>query len=325
MNLPRRQFLKFAAAAAAVPAASPAARAQIYPARPVRWIVGFPAGGAADMVVRLVGEGLSERLGQQFVVDNRPGAGTNIAAEAVVRAPADGYTLLLVGPANAVNATLYPTLPFDFIRDIAPVAGINRSPLVMQVHPSFAAKTVTEFITHAKAAPGKLAVASSGAGTASHLASGLFKMMAGVDMLDVPYRGEAPALTDLLGGQVQVMFGTLTSSIEYIRAGKLRPLAVTTAMRSQALPDVPTVGEFVPGYEASTWNGVGVPKSTPAEIIDKLNREINAVLADARISARLANLGATALAISPADFGKLIAAETEKWGKVVGFLGVKPN
>jgi tripartite-type tricarboxylate transporter receptor subunit TctC len=325
MKPTRRRFLQLAAAFVDVVAGRRIATAQTYPTRPIRWIVGFPPGGAADMVVRLIGESLSERLGQQIVIDNRPGAGTNIAAEAVVRAPADGYTLLLVGPANAINATFYEKLPFNFIRDIAPVAGINRSPLVMQVNPSLQARTITELIAYAKANPGKLAVASGGNGTASQLTAALFKMMAGVDMLDVPYRGEAPALTDLLGGQVQVMFGTLTSSIEYIRTGSLRALAVTTATRSQALPDLPTIGDVVPGYESSTWNGVGVPKSTPTEIVDRLNKEINAALADPRTKARFADLGATTLAISPSDFGRLIASETEKWGKVVKFSGVRPN
>ena len=276
MKLPRRQFLHLAAGAAALPAVSRIAWAQAYPTRPVRIIVGFAAGGAADIIARLIGQWLSERLGQPFVIENRPGAGSNIATEAVVRAPPDGYTLLLVGTANAINATLYDKLNFNFIRDIAPVAGIIRVPNVMVVNPSVPAKTVPEFIAYAKANPGKINMASGGIGTAAHVSGELFKMMAGVDMVHVPYRGAAPALTDLLGGQVQVMFASMPSSIEHIRAGKLRALAVTTATRSEALPDIPTVGEFVPGYEASAWYGVGAPKDTPAEIVDKLNKEINA-------------------------------------------------
>ena len=268
---------------------------------------------------------MSERLGQQFVIDNRPGAGSNIATEAVVRAPPDGYTLLMVGATNAINATLYDKLNFNFIRDIAPVAGIIRVPLIMEVNPSVPAKTVPEFIAYAKANPGKINMASGGNGTTLHVSGELFKMMTGVNMVHVPYRGAGPVLIDLLGGQVQVTFDTMPSSIEYIRAGKLRALAVTTAIRSEALPDVPTVGEFVPGYEASTWYGVGAPKNTPAEIIDKLNKEINAGLADPKIKARLADLGDIGLALSPADFGKLIADETEKWGKVVKFAGIKPD
>ena len=288
-------------------------------------IVGFAAGGAPDILARLMGQWLSERLGQPFVIENRPGAGSNIATEAVVRAPPDGYTLLLVSPANAINATLYDKLNFNFIRDIAPVAGIIREPHVMVVNPSVPAKTVPEFIAYAKANPGKLNMASAGNGTAAHVAGELFKMMTGVDMVHVPYRGAAPALTDLLGGQVQVMFAAMPASIEYIRAGKLRALAVTTATRSEALPDIPTVGEFVPGYEASAWFGVGAPKNTPAEIIDKLNKEINAALADPKIKARLADLGGTVLPGSPADFGKLIADETEKWGKVIRAANIKPE
>ena len=321
----RRQFLHLAAGAAALPAVSRIARAQTYPTRPVRIIVGFPPGGAADIAARLMGQWLSERLGQPFVIENRPGAGSNIATEAVVRAPADGYTLLLVSTSNAINATLYDKLNFNFIRDIAPVAGIIRVPHVMEVNPSVPAKTVPEFIAYAKANPGKINMASAGIGAAPHVSGELFKMMTGVDMVHVPYRGAAPALTDLLGGQVQVMFDTMPSSIEYIRAGKLRALAVTTATRSEALPDIPTVGDFVPGYEASAWYGVGAPKNTPAEIVDKLNKEINAGLADPKMKARLADLGGTVLAGSPADFGKLIADETEKWAKVVKFAGIKPE
>ena len=272
-----------------------------------------------------MGQWLSERLGQQFIIENRPGAGTNVATEAVVRAPADGYTLLIVLAANAINATLYDKLSFNFIRDIAPVAGIVRVPQVMEVHPSFPAKTVPEFIAYAKANPGKINFGSAGTGTSIHVAGELFKMMAGVDMVHVPYRGGATALTDLLGGQIQVIFDTSPNSIEYIRAGKLRALAVTTAARSEALPGIPTVSEFVPGYEVSSWWGAGVPKSTSAEIVEKLNREINAGLADPKIKARLAELGGTVLSGSPSDFGRLIAQETEKWGQVVKFSGAKPD
>jgi tripartite-type tricarboxylate transporter receptor subunit TctC len=301
------------------------ARAQTYPTRPVRWIVGFPAGQGADIVTRLMGQWLSERLGQPFVIDNRPGASSNIATEMVVHAPTDGYTLLSVNSSNLVNATLYETLPYNFIRDIAPVASIDRVPLVMEVNPGVPVKTVPEFIAYAKANPGKLNMASGGNGNSTHMAGELFKMMAGVDLIHVPYRGSAPALTDLLGGQVQVMFDIIASSIEHIRAGKLRALAVTTATRQEALPDVPTVGEFVPGYEAIAVTGVGVPKGTAAEIVNKLNAEINAGLADPKLKARLADLGVTALAGSPADFGRLIAEDTEKWGKVVKFSGAKPD
>jgi tripartite-type tricarboxylate transporter receptor subunit TctC len=289
----------------------------------VRIIVGFAAGGAFDIVARLMGQWLSDRLAQPFIVENRPGAGTNIATEAVVRAPADGYTLLLGGAVNTVNATLYENLKFDFIRDIAPVAGIIRFPNLMEVNPSFPAKTVPEFISYAKANPGKVTFASTGIGTTQHLSGELFKMMTDINMVHVAYRGAPPALTDLISGQVQVMFGPLPASIELIRAGKLRPLAVTTTTRSEALPNIPTVGEFVPGYEASGWNGVGAPKNTPTEIVDKLNKEINAGLADPNIKARLADLGGTPLAGSPADFGKLVADETEKWAKVVKFSGAR--
>jgi tripartite-type tricarboxylate transporter receptor subunit TctC len=317
MKLPRRNFLHLAAGAAALPAVSRIARAQAYPSRPVRLIVGFAPGGTTDSTARLIGQWLSERLGQQFVIENRTGAATNIATEAVVRAPADGYTLLLVTASNAINATLYDKLSFDFIRDIAPVAGIIRYPLVMQVNPSFPAKTVPEFISYVKSNPGKISYGSGGYGTSIHVASELFKMMAGVDMTHVPYRGGAPAMTDLMAGQVQVVFNPVPESMEFIKAGKLRPLAVTTATRSEVLPDVPTVGDFVPGYEASALQGIGAPKNTPAEIIDKLNTEINAALADPNMKARLADLGGDVLALSPADFGKLIADETEKWGKVI--------
>jgi len=326
MKLPhRRQFLHLAAGAAALPAASRIATAQTYPSRPVRIVVGFPPGGPTDIAARLIGQSLSERLGQQFVIENRPGAGSNIGTEAVVRAPPDGHTLLLAASANAINATLYDKLNFNFIRDIAPVAAINREPLVMLVNPSFPAKTVPEFIAYARANPGKINMASAGNGTPAHVSGELFKMMTGVDMVHVPYRGAGPALTDLLGGQVQAMFPGMSSSIEHVRAGKLRALAVTTASGSDALPDIPTVSDFIPGYEASTWSGIGAPKGTPAEIIDKLNKEINAGLVDPKVKARLANMGSTALPGSPADFGKLIADETEKWGKVVRTANIKPE
>jgi len=298
------------------------AGAQDYPSRPVQIIVGLPAGSATDIVARLVGQGLSERLGQPVIIENRPGVGTNIGTEAVVRAPADGYTLLLVTPANAINATLYDKLNFNFIRDITPVAGILRVANVMTVHPSISAHTVPEFIAYAKANPRKVNMASSGIGLAPHVSGELFKMMAGIDMVHVPYRGGGPALTDLIAGQVQVYFPTTVASIEYIRAGKLRALAVTAAARSEALPDIPTMAEFVPGYEVSTWYGIGAPKATPAEIVEKLNKEINAVLAEPKMKARLPDLGGDALALSPAEFGKLIAEETEKWAKVVKFAGL---
>jgi tripartite-type tricarboxylate transporter receptor subunit TctC len=323
MKLPRRQFLYLAAGAAALPVVPRIAFAQAYPARPVRLIVTVAPAGAGDILARLMGQWLSERLGQPFIIENRPGGGNNIGTEAVVRAPADGYTLLLAGTPNTVNVTLYEKLNFNFIRDIAPVAGIIRGPFAMVVNPSVPAKSVPEFIGYAKANPGKLNMASAGNGTASHVGGELFKMMAGVDMAHVPYRGGGPALNDLLGGQVQVMFPTTVSSIGYIRSGRLRALAVTAATRSDALPDLPTVGEFVPGYEASNWFGVGAPKATPAEIVEKLNKEINAGLADPKLRARLADLGGDVLALSPADFGKFIADETEKWAKVVKFAGIK--
>ena len=323
MKLPRRQFLHLAAGAAALPAVSRFAWAQAYPARPVRLIVPAPAGGGYDIVARLMSQFLSESLGQPFVVENRPGAGTNIGTETVVRAPADGYTLLLVAAANAINATLYENLKFNFIRDIAPVAGIMRVPNVVVVNPSVPTRTVPEFIAYAKANPGKINMASAGNGTTSHVAGELFKMMAGVDMVHVPYRGGGPALTDTLGGQTQVYFPPLAPSIEYIRARKVRALAVTSATRSKALPDIPTVDDFVPGYEASQWYGIGLPQNTPPEIIGKLNKEINAALVDPTMKARLSDLGGTALSGSPAEFGKLIADETEKWGKVVKFAAIK--
>jgi tripartite-type tricarboxylate transporter receptor subunit TctC len=325
MKLPRRQFLHLAAGAAALPAATRVAFAQTYPTRPVRIIVPFPAGGTADILARLTGQWLLERLGQQFIIENRPGAGANIGTEVAVRAPPDGYTLLILGPANAINATLYEKLNFNFIRDIAPVAGIVRTPLVMVVNPSFPAKTVPEFIAYAKANPGKINMASSGNGASPHVAGELFKMMAGVNMLHVPYRGEAPALTDLIGGQVQVYFGLLPATIEYFKSGTLRPVAVTTTVRSELLPEVPTVGEFVPGFEASYWAGVGAPRNTPVEIVQRLNKEINAGLADPKLEARFAELGGKVLSGSPADLGKLIADDTEKWAKVVKFSGAKPD
>jgi len=325
MKLPRRQFLHLAAGAAALPAVSRIAGAQAYPSRPVRIVVGFPPGGGTDIAARLIGQWLSERLGQQFVIENRPGAGSNIATEAVVRAAADGYTLLLVSAAHAINATLYDRLNYNFLRDIAPVAGVIRVPNLMEVNPSLPPKSVPEFIAYAKANPGKVNYASGGNGTAQHLAGELFKTMTGVDMVHVPYRGDAPALTDLIGGQVQVMFGNMPSSIEHIRAGKLRPLAVTTAARSEALPDLPPVGDYVPGYEASTWQGLGAPGNTPTEIVGKLNKEINAARSDPKIKARLADLGGTVLSGSPADFGRLIADETEKWGKVIRATNLKPE
>ena len=323
MKLPRRNFLHLAAGAAALPSVSCFAWAQAYPTRPVRIIVPFTPAGSTDIVARLMGQWLSERLGQQFVIENRPGSGGNIGTETVVRASADGYTLLMVGGWNAINATLYDKLSFNFIRDIAPVAGINREPYVIAVHPSVPAKSVLEFIAYAKANPGKVSMASAGIGTPGHVSGELFKMMAGVNMVHVPYRGAAPALADLLAGQVQVGFTTIGAEIEHIRTGKLRALAVTTATRSEALPDLPTVGEFVRGYETSNWFGVGAPKATPAEIVDKLNKEINAALADPKMQARLADFGGTPLIVSPADFGKLIADETEKWAKVIRAANIK--
>ena len=323
MKLPRRRFLHLAAGAAALSAVLRVAKAQAYPARPVRLIVGFSAGGAADIVARLMSQWLSERLGQQFIVENRPGAGTNIGTEAVTRATADGYTLLYATSTNAINATFYDNLDFNFIRDIAPVAGIILAPLVMVVHPSFPSKTVPDFIAYAKANPGQINMASPGNGTPGHLAGELFKMMAGINMVHVPYRGGAPALTDLLGGQVQVYFSVLPDSMEYIRAGKLRALAVTAATRWGAVPDLPTVGDFVPGYEATAWSGLGGPKNTPIEIIEKLNKEINAILVDHEIQKRLGDLGGVPMPMTPAEFEKFIVAETEKWGKVVKLSGAK--
>jgi tripartite-type tricarboxylate transporter receptor subunit TctC len=324
MRLPRRKFLHLAAGAAAVTAVSRFAVAQTYPSRPVRFIVGWPAGGTTDIAARLMGQWLSERLGQPFVIENRPGAASNIGTEAAVRAPPDGYTLLAVTATNTVNATLYK-LNFDLNRDIAMVAGIFRSPLVLEVHPAVPVNTVPEFIAYAKANSGKISMASFGTGTTSHVAGELFKMMAGIHLLHVPYRGSTPMLTDLIGGQVQVAVDNLPASIEHIRAGKLRPLAVTPATRSEALPNVPTISEFLPGYETSGWTGIGAPRKTPAEIVDRLNKEINAGLANPKIKAQLAELGGTVLAGSPADFGKLIEDETEKWGKVIRAANIKPE
>ena len=323
MKLPRRNFLHLAAGAATLPAVSRFAWAQTYPTRPVRIIVGFAAGGIADIHARLMGQWLLERLGQPFIIENRPGAGSNIGTEAVVKSPPDGYTLLLATSTNAINATPYDKLSFNFIRDIAPVATISRNAFVMVAHPSMPAKTVPEFIAYAKANPGKINIASAGTGSAGHVFGEWFKMMTGINTVHVPYRGAAPALADLVAGQVQAYFAPTAASIEYIRAGKLRALAVTTATRSEALPDIPAVNEFVPGYEASGWSGFGSPKGTPTEVIDKLNKEINAGLADPKIKAQLADLGSPALAGLPADFSRLIAADTEKWAKVIKFAGIK--
>ena len=325
MNRPRRQFLRLIAGAAALSASSRTTRAQTYPSRPIRWVVGFAPGGGNDIVARLMGQWLSERTGQPFIIENRPGGGTNIATEAVVNAPPDGYTFLLAGLPNASNASLFGKLNFNFIRDITPVAGIVRIPNVIVVNPSVPAKTVPEFIAYAKANPGKINMASAGSASAGHLAGELFKMMADVNLVHVPYRGNGPALSDLLGGQVEVLFASLPSSIEYIKAGKLRGIAMTSAKRSDALPELPTIGEYVPGYEMSAWFGVGVPKGTPAEVIDKINKEINAGLADPKMKERFTDLGGIAIGGSPADFGALIADETAKWAKVIRAANIKAD
>ncbi len=321
----RRRVLHLAAGAAVLPVVSRVAGAQAYPSRPVRIVVPFPAAGLSDIVTRLVGQWLSERLGTPFIIENRPGAGSNLGTEVVVNAPPDGYTLLNLSSAHATNATIYEKLNFNFIRDIAPVASLVRFPYVLEVSPSVPVKTVPELIAYAKANPGKLSIASAGTGTPAHIAGELFKQTTGIDMVHVPYRGAALALTDLIGGQVQVMIDNMAASLEHIRAGRLRALAVTTATRLEPLPDLPTVGEFVPGFEASSMNGLGAPKRTPAEIVDKLNKEINAALADPKIKARIADLGLTPLVGSPADLEKLIADETEKWGKVIRAANIKPN
>ena len=325
MRFPRRQFLRFAAGAAALPGISKIARAQAYPARSLRMIIGYPPGGSADITARLTGQWLSDRLGQPVVVESRPGAATNLATEAVVRAPPDGYTLLLVAPANAINATLYDKLNFNFLRDIVPVSGIIRFPNVVVVNPSLPIKTIPELIAYAKANPGTLNMASSGNGSTIHMSGELFKMLTGINMVHVPYRGGAPALTDLIAGQVHVMFDNVPTSAEHIKAGKLRGLAVTSTARSEVLPDLPTVADFLPGYEASAWYGLGVPKNTPDEVIDKVNKGMNAVLADPKSQARFAELGASLLPGSRADFSRLVADETEKWSKVVKFSGAKPD
>jgi tripartite-type tricarboxylate transporter receptor subunit TctC len=325
MKFPRRRFLKLTGIAAAASALQWPALALDYPTRPVRWVVGYPPGGPQDIVARLVGQFLSERFGQQFIIENRSGAGGNIGAEAVINAPPDGYTMLLVGSPNAINATLYEKLSFVFLRDIVPVASIGRVPLVMEVHPSVPAKTVPEFIAYAKANPGTINYASAGNGTPQHVSAELFKMMTGVNMLHVPYRGAAPAMTDMISGHVQVMFDPMPTAIEQVKAGRLRALAVTTTKRSDALPDLPTVSEFLPGFAADTWYGAGVPRNTPVEIVEALNRAINAVLGEAKVKERLADLGAAVLVGTPADFGRMLADETEKWGRVVKASGAKPE
>jgi tripartite-type tricarboxylate transporter receptor subunit TctC len=325
MKLARRTLLRLTASAAILPAASRLSSGQSYPARPVRIVVGFPAGGTTDIGARLIAQWLSERLGQPFIVENRPGAGTHIATEAVVRARADGYTLLMATASNAINATLYRQLNYNFLRDTAPVAGVIRSPFVLEAHPAVPVKTVPELIAYAKANPGKITLASFGTGTSSHLTGELFKMMTGIEMLHVPYRGSAPMLIDLLSGQVQFAFDNLPASIEHIRSGKLRPLAVTTTKRSEALPDVPALGEMLPGFESSAWNGIAAPKNTPAEIVDELNKEINAALADPKIKARFAGLSGVVIGGTSADFEKLIADETEKWGRVIRTANITPE
>jgi tripartite-type tricarboxylate transporter receptor subunit TctC len=325
MKLLRRRFLQLAACAAALPAVSRTARAQAYPTRPVRIIVGLAPGGGTDIVARLIGQWLSERLGQSFVIENRPGAAGNVATEAVVNAPADGYTLLAVSPGAAINATLYDKLNFDFLRDMAPVAGLLRVANVMAVTNSLPVRTVPEFIAYAKANPNRISYGSAGTGSSNHLSGELLKMTTGTPMVHVPYRGAAPALTDVLSGQVQVIFSSVTSTVEYIKADKVRALAVTSATRSEVLPDIPPIADFVPGYEAVNWWGIAAPKATPVEVVDKLNREINTAFADPRFKARLADLGGPPLAGSPSDFGKLIADETEKWAKVIRAANIKPE
>jgi tripartite-type tricarboxylate transporter receptor subunit TctC len=324
MERARRTFLRLAAGVAALPTLTLLARAQAYPSRPVRWLVGFTPAGGNDITARLIGQWLTERLGQPFVIENRPGAGTNIAAEVVIHAPPDGYTLFLTNFSNAVNASLYEKLNFNFIRDMAPVVGISRAPLVMAVHPSLPTKTVAEFVAYAKANSGKINMGSAGIGSAGHLAGELFQMKTGVKLTHVPYRGNAPALTDLIAGQVQIVFPSSASAIEYVKTSKLRGLALTGTARLDALPDLPTIADSVPGYEASSLYGIGVPRGTPADIVDKLNKEVNAALSDPKMRTRLADLGGTPFGGSPADFGKLIADETEKWAKVVQFAGIKP-
>jgi len=325
MKLPRRTFLHLAAAAAALPAMPRFAWAQTYPSRPVRWIVGFSAGGTTDILARLMAQWLSERLGQQFIIENRPGAGTNIALQAAVNSRPDGYTLVSVTSSNASNATLYESLPFNLQRDIVPVAALSKNALVLEVNPSISIKSVPEFIAHAKTNLGKITVASFGVGSTSHLAQELFKAMTGINVVHVPYRGDAPALTDAISGQVQATFSNVVASLEYVRTGKLRALGVTSATRWQTLPEVPTIGEFVPGYEVNLWNGVGAPRSTPKEIVDKLNGEINAGLADPKIRTRLAELGSVPMPLSPTEFGKLWADDTEKWGKVIRAANIKAD
>ncbi len=325
MKLPRRNFLHLAAGAAALPSVSQIARVQTYPSRPVRWIVGFTPGGTTDILARLMAQWLSERLGQQFIIENRPGAGTNIALQAAVNSRPDGYTLVSVTSSNASNATLYESLPFNLQRDIIPVAVLSKGALVLEVNPSISIKSVAEFIAHAKTNPGKTSVASFGVGSTSHLAQELFKAMTGINVVHVPYRGDAPALTDTISGQVQATFSNVVASLEYVKTGKLRALGVTTATRWQTLPEVPTIGDFVPGYEVSLWNGVGAPRGTPKEIVERLNREINAGLADPKITARLVELGGVPMPLSPTEFEKLLADDTEKWAKVIRATNIKPE
>ena len=325
MKLPRRKFLQLASGAAALPFAPHVARAQAYPTRPVRVVVAFAAGGPNDIIARLFGQWLSERIGQQIIVENRPGAGGTIGTEAVVNSPADGYTLLLSSPANAIHATLYEKLNYNFMRDIRPVAHLAGAPLVLVVHPSVPARSIPAFVAHVNANPGKINMASAGTGSTPHVTGELFKMMAKADMMHVPYRGAGPAMTDLLGGQVQVLFDNVPSAIEYIRAGRVRALGVTTVARSEALPDVPAIADSVPGYEASVWYGISAPGNTPIQIVDRLNREINAILQDSKVKTRLAELGVTGTGGSPETFGKIVANETEKWAKVVRSAGIKPE